>query len=265
VSPRCLAVRAVETDAADLCNIATAGRYRILFRDATEDPPMNRSLRCRAAISKPPHAMRSSGRSIRQVTLAIALLVASLGTAPRASAAAPAPIPVDDRSFGCISALKPVRGYFVGNLLGRLSATLKVAQSKTGGIYPAGSVVQLVPTEVMVKQPPGFSPATHDWEFFELDVSKDSTKIRKRGFAEVVNRFGGNCFACHVKARPKWDFVCETGHGCDPIPLTEPMIGALQRTDPRCKGSEHVSEADAAALRQLSEMVQKKPAAPGGG
>jgi hypothetical protein len=226
---------------------------------------MDRSLRCRTDFPKPSRAMRSSGAFTRPTALVIALLVASLGTAPRAIAVAPAPIPIDDKSFGCISTLKPVRGYFVGNLLGKLSATLKVAESKTGGVYPAGSVVQLVPTEVMVKQLPGFSPATHDWEFFELDVSKDSTKIRRRGFAEVVNRFGGNCFACHVKARPEWDFVCETGHGCDPIPLTEPMIGALQRTDPRCKGADHVSEADAAALRQLSEMMQKKPAAPGGG
>jgi hypothetical protein len=265
VGARCRQVRAVETDAADLCNIATTGRSRILFDDPTEDPPMNRSLRCRAGIPEPSRAMRSSEPSTGPTALAIALLVASLATAPRAAAAAPAPIPIDDKSFGCISALKPVRGYFVGNLLGQLGATLKVAQSKTGGIYPAGSVVQLVPTEVMVKQPPGFNPATHDWEFFELDVSRDSSTIRKRGFAEVVNRFGGNCFACHVKARPERDFICETGHGCDPIPLTEPMIGALQRTDPRCKGSEHVSEVDAAALKQLSEMMQKKPAAPGGG
>lgn len=224
---------------------------------------MNQSLRCRTDALPAPLATRSSGTAARTAALAIALSLASLLTA-RDAAAAPAPIPVDEKSFGCISSLKPVRGFFVGNLRGQLAATLKVAQSKTGGVYPAGSVVQLVPTEVMVKQPPGFNAATRDWEFFELDVSKDGTKIRKRGFAEVVNRFGGNCFACHVKARPEWDFVCETGHGCDPIPLTEQMIGALQRTDPRCKGSDHVSEADAEALRLLNEMMQKKPAAPGG-
>jgi hypothetical protein len=28
------------------------------------------------------------------------------------------------------------------------------------------------------------------------------------GFAEVNNRFGGNCFNCHAKARPEWDLVC---------------------------------------------------------
>ena len=194
----------------------------------------------------------------------VAAMLVLLCGAARAVAATPVPIPIDDSSFGCISKLQPVRGFYVGNLLGRLSATLKVAQSKSGGVYPPGSVVQLVPTEVMVKQPTGFNAATHDWEFFELAVSKDGTKIAKRGFVEVVNRFGGNCFACHVKARPEWDFICETGHGCDPIPLTEAMLGALQRTDPRCPGAEKVSAAEAAALKQLAELTQPKPPAAGG-
>ena len=84
-----------------------------------------------------------------------------------------------------------VRQFYVDNLLGNLDATLAVANSATGGTYPAGTVVQLVPTEAMVKRDKDFNPVTHDWEFFELDVSKDGTEIRKRGFAEVVNRFGG--------------------------------------------------------------------------
>jgi hypothetical protein len=188
----------------------------------------------------------------------LALVVASLSLALCARAAIPTPIPVTDRSFGCISHWAPVRGFFVGNLKGNLAGTLKVARSANGGVYPPGSVVQLVPTEVMVKQPKGFNEATHDWEFFELDVSKAGSKIRKRGFAEVVNRFGGNCFACHIKAAPQWDFICETGHGCDPIALTTPMIKALQHTDPRCKGSEHVSAEDAAALQQLDALMHPK-------
>ena len=183
-----------------------------------------------------------------------------------ASAAGPSPIPVTDKSFGCISHLKPVRGFFVGSLTGNLAATLKVARSPNGGVYPAGSVIKLVPTEVMVKQPKGFNEITHDWEFFELNASKEGTSINKRGFAEVVNRFGGNCFGCHIKAEPKWDFVCETGHGCDPIPLTEPMLKALQHTDPRCTGSDNVSAEDAAALKQIQELTHpKKPADPKSG
>ncbi len=48
---------------------------------------------------------------------------------------------------------------------------------------PSSSVIQLVPGEAMVKREKGFNPATRDWEFFELDVSKNGTQIRKRGFA----------------------------------------------------------------------------------
>jgi hypothetical protein len=174
-----------------------------------------------------------------------------------ANAAAPGPITVTANSFGCISKLKPVRGFFVGNLAGNLAGTLKVAESPNGGVYPVGSVIQLVPTEVMVKQPKGFNTVTHDWEFFELNISKDGTTINKRGFADVVNRFGGNCFACHLPAKEKWDFVCETDHGCAPIPLTEPMLKALQHTDPRCAGSDRVSAEDAEALKQLDEVLRR--------
>ena len=204
----------------------------------------------------------SLGTDRRRLALAAGLFIGAIICANGASAATPAPIPVDDHSFGCITKMKPVRGFYVGNLLGHVSDTLKVAQSPAGGVYPPGSVVQLVPTEVMVKQPKGFDAGTRDWEYFELDVSKSGTKIAKRGFAEVVNRFGGNCFACHVKAQPQWDSICETGHGCDPIPLTPAMLGALQRTDPRCPGADKVSDADAAALKALAELTKPKPATP---
>lgn len=200
--------------------------------------------------------MRIVAGTRRSLVISCLLAVAGLATAASGHAA-PKAIPITDSTFGCISKLTPVRGFYVGNLKGNLKGTLKVANSKTGGVYPAGSVVQLVPTEVMVKQPKGFSPATHDWEYFELDVSKDGSTIRKRGFAEVVNRFGGNCFTCHVRAKPEFDSICELDHGCDPIPITPAMIGALQRTDPRCKGSENVSAEDAAALKQLQEAMSK--------
>lgn len=199
-------------------------------------------------------------------TAAVVLAISGLSsTALRADTATPKPIEVNAATFGCIGKLAPVRGFYVGSLTGHLDDTLRVARSKTGGIYPAGSVVQLVPTEVMVKQNKGFNLATHDWEFFELDVDQDGSKIRKRGFAEVINRFGGNCFACHIKARPEWDFVCETGHGCDAIPLTPQMIRALQHTDPRCQSSQSVSKEDAEALQQLAELQKGPPPAPPGG
>lgn len=144
-------------------------------------------------------------------------------------------VAISDDTFKCLTQMTRVRGFFVDNLLGNLDGTLKIASSSGGGTYPPGSVIQLVPTEVMIKHREGWNKATNDWEFFELNVSDAGSKIKVRGVTEVVNRFGGNCFSCHTKAEPKWDLICETGHGCAPIPLTSEKIAAIQQADPRCK------------------------------
>jgi len=162
---------------------------------------------------------------------------------------------IDASSFRCITKMTPVRQFYVDNLQGSLDATLATANSPMGAVYPPGSVIQLIPGEAMVKRDRGFNAATHDWEFFELDVSKDGTRIRKRGTADVVNRFGGNCFGCHVPAAAQWDLICETGHGCAPIPVTRAMIGAVQRTDPRCDNPP-ISAEDAEALKQLEQLLK---------
>ena len=182
---------------------------------------------------------------------ALALLFAGFANA----ADNPGQIKVDDNSFKCITEMTPVKHFFVDNLLGNLDATVKVANAGTGD-YPVGSVLQIMPNEVMVKHDKGFSPATRDWEFFWIDITKEGQKIFTRGFAEVNNRLGLNCFACHVKAKPEFDFVCELDHGCDPIPVTREMFGALQRTDARCKGSETVSAVDQEQLKQLDAVVK---------
>lgn len=174
--------------------------------------------------------------------------------ATEAPAVTVTPVKVDDNAFRCIRKMTPVRHFFVDNLLGDMAGTLAAANAPKGAVYPAGSVVQLVPTEAMVKREAGFSPATGNWEFFELDVSATGTKIRKRGFAEVNNRFGKNCFACHAPARDPWDFVCETNHGCEPIPIDRQMTGALQRSDPRC-GEPVPQDGDGMALFKLKAMV----------
>ncbi|WJG09889.1 hypothetical protein [Aliiglaciecola sp. LCG003] len=144
------------------------------------------------------------------------------------------------QDFGCLTDMTPVRGFFVDNLLGDVEATVAVANSENGGEYPVGSVVQLIPTEVMVKREAGFNKVTKDWEFLELEVNQQGSKIKVRGAFEVVNQFGGNCFACHIKAEAKWDMLCEQNHGCDPIILpngitvSQDMIKAMQKQDPRC-------------------------------
>lgn len=145
--------------------------------------------------------------------------------------------------FRCLTEMTPVRGFFVDNLLGDLQGTLEAANAPNGAVYPVGSVVQLVPTEVMVKREIGYNSVTKDWEFVELNVSETGSEIAVRGAFEVVNKFGGNCFGCHIKARPEWDLICEQDHGCDPITLpnghilTQKMIKGVQQSDPRCGSS----------------------------
>ncbi len=193
--------------------------------------------------------------NICRFALILPFLSAALG-GPALAASSAGAIEADQESFGCIRDMKPVRGFFVDNLSGDLAETLAVAKSADGGVYPPGSVVQLVPGEAMVKLASGASPATNDWEFFELDVSPAGTQIRKRGFADVVNRFGGNCLACHAKAEPKWDMICETGHGCDPIPLTRDVLVLLQKTDPRCNDNPALSPEEQAKLKALQQALQ---------
>lgn len=164
------------------------------------------------------------------------LIVVLAGHATLALSETTEDLTIQASDFNCMLDMEPVRGFYVDNLIdGKLSETLATARAETGQ-YPAGSVVQLVPAEVMVKHPEGFRAATNDWEFFELNVSAKGTEIGKRGFVDVVNRFGGNCFACHAQARPEFDLICETGHGCDPIPLTPKITKLLQNTDVRCGG-----------------------------
>ena len=191
-------------------------------------------------------------------TIRCIALLPMLGLGPNLAMAGG--IAADEQTFGCIRDMTPVRGFFVDSLTGNLEDTLAIANAGTG-TYPPGSVVQLVPTEVMVKHEAGYSPATSDWEFIELDVSADGSQIRARGFADVVNRFGGNCFACHIKANPDRDLICETGNGCDPIPLTATMIKAIQNTDPRCEPVTLPQE-QVDALKQLQAAMAKPDAAP---
>jgi hypothetical protein len=127
-----------------------------------------------------------------------------------------------------------VRNLFISNPLGHLDEAVAVANSPDGGVYPVGTIIQLIPQEAMIKRAPGFSPDFGDWEFFELDVSPEGTVIVNRGGSEVVNRFGGfSCANCHAKADPQWDLVCEDDHGCDPLPIQDEVFIALQDADPR--------------------------------
>ena len=159
---------------------------------------------------------------------------------------------ITEASFGCIRDLVQVDRFFVGNLEGDLDATVAVASSEDGGVFPVGSVVQLVPGEAMVKRETGFNADTKDWEFFEFDVSPEGTSIRNRGHVDVVNRFDGNCLECHAKAEERFDMICSTDHGCDPIPINDAMIRALQKTDPRCGAPLELTAEESEGLQLLA-------------
>jgi hypothetical protein len=165
-------------------------------------------------------------------------------------------VKVDESTFKCILKMTSVRGFFVDNLSGNLEGAVAVAQAGKGQ-YPEGTVLQLIPNEVMIKQQKGFSPGTNDWEFFALDTDKNGSKIVSRGAADVNNFLGLNCFECHQAARAEFDLVCEQDHGCVPLPLTPAMFHAVQHTDPRCQPPETVSAEDAAALKDLGPLIDQ--------
>ena len=163
---------------------------------------------------------------------------------------------IDASTFKCMLKMTAVRHFFVDNLAGNLEGTVAVAKAGRGE-YPEGSVLQLIPNEVMVKQKKGFSPGTNDWEFFALESDKNGSRIVSRGTQDVNNFLGLNCFECHKAARAEFDLVCDQDHGCAPSPLTRSMFHAIQHTDPRCQPPEEVSAEDAAALKELGPAIEQ--------
>ena len=159
----------------------------------------------------------------------------------------PIPTPADGQDdlymegddFECIQDGTKVRNMYIRNDLGYLDEALAVANSPTGGTYPVGTIIQLIPEEAMVKRFEGFSPETHDWEYFYMTVSETGAEVISRGSDPYVGPTGvtnvaANCHDCHVKAEPQWDMICEDDNGCDPLPFPDAAIEALQAGDPRC-------------------------------
>jgi hypothetical protein len=175
-------------------------------------------------------------------------------------------VEVTDASFRCLHKMTKVGNMYVDNLLGKLEETKAVANSATGGVYPPGSVVQLLPKEVMIKREKGTSPATNDWEFFDLDVSPEGSKIKQRGFETVKNMFG-TCISCHKQeAAPQADMICAAGHGCPPIVFpggidNAKLITALQKTDKRCPSPEPLTPEELVELGKLKKILEAQAAA----
>ena len=132
-----------------------------------------------------------------------------------------------------------VRGFFVDNKLGHLEEAVAIAEKNRGGAYPVGTILQLVPQEAMIKRHAGYNAKTSDWEFFSLHTDASGTKIVTHGADKVVNRFGGSCASCHELAKGKFDMVCEKNHGCEPLPIGDDLIHAVQEADPRPRATKN--------------------------
>ncbi|MGD9852872.1 MAG: cytochrome P460 family protein [Nitrospirales bacterium] len=163
------------------------------------------------------------------------LLAAGLGLSMPYSASAQ-DLTISEQSFGCILDWPKVRNTrFKHADPEKLKEAMRIFRDSVPDLeYPVGTILQLVPFEAMVKHPREKFPNTNGWEFFFLDISKEGTKIVDRGENVVNQSQGVTCLSCHQPAA-RYDFVCEKGHGCAPIPFDDEKIAAIQKSDLRCK------------------------------
>jgi hypothetical protein len=143
---------------------------------------------------------------------------------------------ITEKNFVCVLDLPKVRNTRIQNPNPeKLKEAIRIFRdSVPDKEYPTGTVLQLIPTEAMVKHDRAAFPNTHGWEFFALKVSADGTTILDRGDKVLNTSLKKPCLSCHSPAA-KFDFVCEKTHGCAPIPVTDQQIAAMQSADPRCK------------------------------
>lgn len=161
------------------------------------------------------------------------VVVVALGLSMSSSLYA-ADITVSENSFSCIRNWTKVRNTYITHAdPEKLKEAVRIFKdSVPDKDYPVGTFLQLLPNEAMVKHQRQSFPKTKGWEFFDLDLSAQGTKIKTRG-VDTVNFQGVKCFSCHQPAA-KFDFVCERTHGCAPVPLDDAKIAELQGSDPRC-------------------------------
>lgn len=163
------------------------------------------------------------------------LLASALAAPPDAADVPAAPRPATAADFGCLQDWAPVGHTRYASLTGSLDAALAVARGEQPGPFPPGTLVQLMPTEAMVKLEAGASPETDDWEYLKLKLDRKGVlTITERGAAEVKN-VAGSCHGCHQTA-PQWDHVCAEDHGCKPLPkfIVKAALKAVDK-DPRCR------------------------------
>jgi len=169
---------------------------------------------------------------MRRITWIVAVALLILGAVSGVSAQ---DVVVSEQTFGCILDWAQVRNTRIRHSDPvKLKEAMRILRDRIPDTeYPVGTILQLVPFEAMVKHPRDKFPRTNGWEFFALEVSGTGTRIRDRGDNVVNLAQGVTCLSCHQPAA-RFDFVCEKGHGCAPIPFDDQKIAELQRADSRC-------------------------------
>src|SRR3989442_13224581 len=143
-------------------------------------------------------------------------------------------VTVSEKSFGCIRDGTKIRNTYIKHAdPEKLKEAMRIFKNSVPDReYPVGTILQLVPFEAMVKHPREMFPNSNGWEFFALEVSEAGTQIRDRGDNVVNLLLGAPCLTCHQPAA-RFDFVCEKGHACAPIPFDDQKISELRGADLR--------------------------------
>ncbi|MDE3049601.1 MAG: hypothetical protein KGJ48_06825, partial [Nitrospirota bacterium] len=126
-----------------------------------------------------------------------AAVVAALGLSMASNLYA-ADITVSESSFSCIQDWTKVRNTYIKHAdPEKLKEAVRIFKNSVPDKeYPVGTFLQLLPNEAMVKHSRETFPGTNGWEFFDLDLSAQGTKIKTRG-EQTVNFQGVKCFSCH--------------------------------------------------------------------
>src|SRR5580704_491632 len=106
---------------------------------------------------------------------------------------------ITEKSFGCVLNLPKVRNTRIQNPdPEKLKEATRIFQdSVPDKDYPTGTILQLIPTEAMVKHERSAFPNTNGWEFFALKVSADGTAIQERGDKVLNTSLKKPCLDCH--------------------------------------------------------------------
>jgi hypothetical protein len=169
-------------------------------------------------------------------------LVLALGVVLALAAGAAAEFVARVKDFRCLDEFSSVPGKsfrIYHRNPRKLARALRIASGELPRRkYPVGTIIQVFPFEAMVKRGGGFNRDFGGWEFFNLRVSSEGTRILGRTATERAGRplrnFIGACQdpRCHGAAQVRrFDRVCEGN--LPPLPLTEEEFAAL-RADPRC-------------------------------